>query len=61
MLKISRISSVYNLRGSALRYPDISFNIIYIMRIVIYGAGALWWADLKPGSGLDHSAAVALP
>lgn len=29
-------------------------NVSVIMRTVVYGAGGLWWSDLKPGSTLDH-------
>lgn len=25
------------------------FNIIYIMRTVLCGAGGLWWSDFEPG------------
>ena len=32
---------------SVIRRHDPLFNIIYIMRTVMYGAGGLWWSDLK--------------
>ena len=34
------------------------FNIIYIMRTVLCGAGGLWWSDFEPGTGFDHLAAT---